>query len=206
MHKNSISYNQELIRKALHLSSLWMPFMIWHLSYVQSLLLFGVLLVLALCYEFLRLRNIEVGFLYKELAKFIQPLLRAHEDERGVHRNLTGATYMLVAVFLAILIFPKLIVVTSLVIMLIGDSFAAIIGRKLGKHGYRGKSWIGSLAFIISSIIAVTIIAILLEQGAHYLLSAYAAVVAGMLAEKFLPIDDNFGIAMASSLVLYALI
>ncbi|MDF3048271.1 MAG: Dolichol kinase [Candidatus Midichloriaceae bacterium] len=186
-HKNSISYNYELLRKGLHLGSLWMPAAIWYLGYLQSVLLFGVLFALALWYERLRLCGVEncreaklfgIKSVYKILAKIAQSLLREHEDERGKHRSLTGATYMLAAIFITLIIFPKLIVITAIVIMLIGDSFAAIVGRKFGKSGYRGKSWIGSLAFVISSLAAVSILGVFLGQGAHYLLSAYLAVIA----------------------------
>lgn len=59
-------------------------------------------------------------------------ILREKETQ-GTFR-LSGAPYVIAAALMVTILFPKIIAMTALSVMLIGDTCAALVGRKLGEH------------------------------------------------------------------------
>ena len=81
---------------------------------------------------------------------------------RNIEKNkntFTGATYYLLGCLIVMYFFKeKSIIICSLLIMSIADSFAAIIGIKYGKTKiYNGKSLEGSFAFFVTSFLILNI-------------------------------------------------
>ena len=81
---------------------------------------------------------------------------------RNIEKNkntFTGATYYLLGCLIVIYFFEeRSIILSSLLIMSISDSFAAIIGIKYGKTKiYNGKSLEGSFAFFVTSFLILNI-------------------------------------------------
>lgn len=188
----------------MHLSSLWMPVLVWLLPFEIMSIVLSVLLGIMLWWERVRIYGMKKANSilkgpHNLILKFVTPLLRKHESSG----RLTGATMVIIAAWVAVLIFPMHIAVGSLLIMLVGDAFAAIVGRAVGRHNEMGKSWAGSIAFILSSYGVLSAFAIFTHQHHMFFGISAAGVIAGMLAERYLPFDDNLSIVLSSGVVLW---
>lgn len=112
-----------------------------------------------------------------------------------------GAIYFLIGACLAILLFDKPVAIASILVLTLGDKFAAIIGPH-GTHPYINtrKNWEG----IIAGIIVGTLAAQFLVPFWH----ALAASTAAMLAEGLDPaigklqLNDNFFIPLIAGTIL----
>ena len=120
----------------------------------------------------------------------------------------TGATYFLVAAFLALLLFPRDVAIAGLLYSSVGDMTAAVVGERFGSiklHPALGsKSAQGSAAFLaVSLAIGFALVAV----GLH--LSPTTVVVGALVATlaELLPLrlDDNLTVPLLSSLAMAAL-
>lgn len=97
---------------------------------------------------------------------------------------------------------------TALSVMLIGDTCAALIGRKLGRHKInRGlKSIEGSVAFFLSSSLILLFYMQVYNQTLSFLLFGTIGIVTATFCEIYenrIHLDDNFSIPLAVGLFLY---
>jgi dolichol kinase len=180
----TLSWKGELCRKGMHLISLVIPagFFIFNTRAVLTFLL-GGLLFFAL-FDILRFfgtdsvkrfMGINFGF-----------LLRPRE-----HKSFSGATTILLASLLVYTFYDLRIAAASMVIIVVGDAFAALIGRAIGRVRIFSKSLEGSMAFIISTAIAVQFIPGLISR------ISFVGVLGGAIIELLpLPIDDNITVPM----------
>ena len=179
------SIKHEILRKSIHLTSLWIPLI--YVLYGQFIC-FILLIIAALGMLLIDLARISKG----KLNQALMPVLMATQIDRTfrLHENdaLSGASYMLIGALLSIFVFSKETFVTAYSILMISDTLAAIIGLLRGKHKLIGnKTLEGTLAFFTSSLVIVLI----------YETSLYAACIACIfttIAELFakkLKIDDN---------------
>jgi dolichol kinase len=170
-----------------------MPAAIWLLEYKESLLLFGTLTLFIFIIEILRKHSPK----YRKFFHYIfGNILRSHENDE----SFTGAFYVSISALLSIILFPKIIAITALSIMLISDSFAALVGKKYGIYKLMSKSLEGSLAFFISGICVVTVIYYLTDTITTFLYSGIFASAIGTIVELFskkLKLDDNLTITIA---------
>jgi dolichol kinase len=114
-------------------------------------------------------------------------LLRVHETQ-----GLSGATWLVIALLMAVLLFPRDIAIAAMAAVAVGDAAAAIVGRALTRHAGEGKSLAGSVAcFGASASMALAI--------AHF--TWPEALIAGILAavaeRPSRPLDDNLRIAVS---------
>jgi len=180
----------ELVRKAIHVSSSLIPLIYWfHLDRRMSLHIVIFLSLGFLAADYLRLR-------FKSLEKWFMLIfgsaLRHHEK-----RKLTGATYVFTGAVITIFLFPKTIAVASLLILSISDTVAALVGIPFGRHPFLKKSLEGSLAFFSST----ALILILLFPQMVLIDLLIAALVT--LAEAYpMGLDDNFLIPILSGTLL----
>ncbi len=192
-----ISYFQEITRKAVHLSSLWMPALILFASApVPAAVFAGMLAVNVL---------IEYGY-YKKwniVLKIYGPLfgkmLRSQKND-GKFR-LSGAPFVLTAAFYSCLLFTPINAAAAMTVMLIADTAAALIGRRIGKHkiNHNTKSIEGSVAFLISGWAVIGIFAALFQPAGGFILRGTIGVFFAMWAELYedrLKIDDNLSIPL----------
>ncbi|MBR7138294.1 MAG: hypothetical protein IKD44_01980 [Lentisphaeria bacterium] len=203
--KKPISYWEEIKRKGVHLSSLWMVAATLLLGERQwiSCLIFGALLLLTLVSEHDYANNGKyLGRLY---GKLFGKMLR--DDVKPGQWIVSGGAPVLAAALLMNLLFTPLIAAGAMAVMLTGDAAAALIGRKFGKHkAVNGKSWEGFISFILVGYGALSVVFFLKSVPAKFYLWGIAAVVLAALAELFqkqLKVDDNFSIPLCVGAVLF---
>jgi dolichol kinase len=190
------SIKHEILRKSIHLTSLWIP--ITYILYGQNIC-FILLIIATIGMLIIDLARISKG----KLNHSLMPLLQATKIDQvfRLHENntLSGASYMLVGALFSILIFNQTTFVTAYTILMISDTLAAIIGLSFGKHKLIGNKTIeGTLAFFISAL------TIALIFGASIYLAIIACIfttIAELFAKK-LKIDDNLLVPLSYGITL----
>jgi len=198
-----MTLSEELLRKSIHLASVVIP--LTALLVEKTLLvvvLAGAALALLLV-DYLRLRN--QGFKAFFLSAFGE-LLRKHEKQGGI----TGSTILVASAALTILIYRQETAVAALVFLSLGDSMAALVGRRYGRVKLVcGRTLEGSLAALISCLFASAVL-LLISPVFHWNLTPpvlIAGSVTAVLVELIdIPLDDNFRIPIISGLVMELLI
>ncbi|MBN1928958.1 MAG: phosphatidate cytidylyltransferase [Chlorobiaceae bacterium] len=194
--RDKLQFRYEFARKAIHLSSLLIPLIYWHIGQKQALLI---------------LAPVTAGFLLVDVLKNVFPslsawyhstfdaMLRDHElNKERLHLN--GATWITLSAFILIAFFPKTIAVAAFAMVAVSDTVAALVGKKYGRHHFGQKSLEGSLAFFVSALPIVTVIpGMLLPVG-------IVMAVAGTLTEALVlkigefRIDDNLSVPLAGAI------
>lgn len=193
------SYKKELYRKSIHLSSLWIPLVLYFANPGISVMLFGFLFVLdALC-EYGNYKKWH--WMRKIFGRLFHKTLRAKETKR-IFFQCSGSLYVLLAAIACILLFSRQIAVIAMTVMLVSDTMAALIGKAFGTRKlYHGKSLEGTTAFFLSALI----INMLFEPIFHFtyagVLACFAATAAEMFEDKT-EIDDNLSIPLVIGIIL----
>lgn len=203
-----ISYLEEIKRKLIHLSSLWIVAAMLALPRIfeygrwicSGVLLFCLLVTLILEHDYAN-GGKYLGRLYGKLFK---KMLRA-EPSPG-QWIVSGGAPVLMAALLLNLIFPPFIAATSMAVMLTGDAAAALVGRKFGKHKLvNGKSLEGVLSFIIAGYIFLAAVGMICCAEAEFYILGAIGVILGAVVELFtkqIKIDDNFTIPLTVGMIL----
>ena len=134
-------------------------------------------------------------------------MLRDHEKQ-GI--TLSGASYTLIAGFIAIILFEKPVAIAAIGILVISDALAAVVGRKFGsiKLNY-GKSLQGSLAFLFSALAINYIVGELYGTPHNYYVAVIAASISATFTELFskrFKLDDNITIPLSFGFVMQGLL
>lgn len=136
----------EFSRKLFHLVGLLVPFL--YIAFERKTALF----ICALMFLAALVGEVSRAFIPSLNAFFLSAftgVTREQEKER-----LLGATYLAASSFLALLLFPVPIAVSCMLYIILGDTFAALVGKKFGRHKFREKSLEGSFAFFIISLLS----------------------------------------------------
>lgn len=198
-----ISYLYEVLRKSIHLSSLWMVLFIGIFPSLLNILLFSFLLI-AIC--FIEYGNHRKWPLFtKTYGKMFNRILRAQETQEQF--RFSGAPYVIAAALMATLLFSDVVAMTALSTMLVGDTAAALIGRKYGKHmiNQNRKSIEGSMAFWITSLFILIFFGLLYSQPVWFYMYGLLGITMATFAEIYenrIRIDDNFSIPLVMGLFL----
>lgn len=184
----------EARRKAIHLGFIILPLELlyevlpWPRGRAEFRLLFLLLVMGAIAIDLLRIHEQRVRRFFRG---FFGEMIREHE-----RFSLLGSTYLLIAALLAIEIFPRPVAAAALGFTVLGDAFAAIVGRAYGRHRLFNKSLEGGLGCLLACLAwAVFLVA----QGRlewHVVLAG--ALVASLVELLPIPLDDNLGITLAS--------
>lgn len=197
-----ISYQNELRRKLIHLSSLWMVAAMCLIPRWPLALAFFIMLIFNLILE--RARACEIPVLTPLYDFFFGRMLRFKPERH--HWIISGGPYVFASALLCVVLFPPPAAACAMAVMLLGDTAAALIGRKFGRHKtVNGKSWEGIAAFLVAGFLGSALVLYLSGAGAiFYLLSLIGVFPAAAveLFEKQLKIDDNFSIPLAMGTVL----
>ena len=199
-----ISYRQEVLRKLIHLSSLWM---------VAAIMLIPQRWLTAAFFSVMLVLNLLVERAYSAGVPVVTPLFRfffgrmIRRPPQAGQWVVTGSPPVWAAAALVSILFPRPFAASALAAMLIGDTAAALIGRRFGRHKtFNGKSYEGVAAFICAGFPAVLLVLQLCGALVRPLVwGALAGVVLAAVAELFekqLHIDDNFSIPAVVGAVL----
>jgi len=192
--KSFISWRSEFYRKGIHLLSLSMPVMFFLLKPRIVYIFLGSGLLLFVVYDLLRFfgSNSIKKFLYKNSGFLLRPREK---------KSFSGATTIVLSGLLVYYLFDLRVAAASMIIIVIGDTAAAIIGRRFGKIKIYGKTLEGAFAFIVTTGIVVYFIPDLPYR------IAFSGVLLGSFVELLpIPIDDNLTVPLAAGGVMQMLI
>ena len=201
MFEITVSKNMknEIYRKAIHISSLWMPLFIYLAPQEWTLFLFGGGFILNTMIEYANYRRYK--WASKSFGRLFFRTLRAKETVRDKFRP-TGSMYVLAAAFLCSLLFSKPIAAISLTVMLTADAAAALIGKFYGKRKiYKKKTLEGTTAFFACALL----INMLFNPLSTFTYAGVLACLAATFSELFedkIKIDDNLSVPLLSGLIL----
>ncbi len=183
----------EFLRKITHLSGLFLP--ILYILFDRSIMLVvgGSLVGIAIGVELAK-RIFPTFSNY--FFHYLKPLLRSHEKQGAI----TGATFYIISVFLCILIFDKPIAITCIFFITLGDTAAALVGKRWGRTKLIGnKSLEGSAACFVVCLL-ITVFSINPIVG---IMGAFFATLTELLP---LRIDDNLTVPLISGGVMQLIV
>ena len=139
---------------------------------------------------------------------FFGPILRPHENNERPRIN--GATFVLISATFCVLIFPKVIAITSFTVLIISDTASALYGRKFGRRPFLRKSVEGSAAFFVTAMLVVLVVTALTDLSATFLavgaLAALVATVVEGVSHGEGSIDDNLTIPASFGAILWGVL
>jgi len=189
----TITVNNEIIRKGIHLFALTIPAGYLVLSKKIMLIALAILILLAV--------GVEIGrFKWQAFSRHFYhlfgDLLRKHEWSSP-----TGSTYLLLGSLLTILFFNKPIAIVALLFLVVSDAFGAVVGRLWGKHFfYRDKTIEGCGVFLLTAVIVAFIF---LKN--HFIVGLAGVTVAFFIDVFVRGADDNLTIPLGAGLVMQIL-
>src|SRR5262249_34259151 len=120
---------------------------------------------------------------------FFGEMIREHEA-----LNLLGSTYLLLACLLAVELFTRPVAAAAIGFTVLGDGFAAIVGKAYGRTRFFGKSLEGAAAGFAACLIWAAWLAARGHLPWEVLLAG--ALVASLVELLPIPLDDNLGITL----------
>ena len=186
----TLSIKREIQRKLIHFSSAIIPIIILIVGRDKSLFYLGIITVLFLIVDFLKSR---IGMLERLYCYFFGEVIREHEI-----KDFTGASWVLTGCFLTLLIFPLYAAVFGMFVMSICDSFAAIIGKSAGSAHVFGKTFEGTMGFILSGFVLILVLPFISPFWG--ITAVFTASIIELL--PYPKINDNLSIPIVSAAVL----
>lgn len=187
-----LSARRELARKSIHLLAVVFP--LWYAAGATRramIIMLSAIVVIALGVELTRSRNRTVRELF---GRTVGSLLRSHEVD-----GLSGATWLALALLLAVVAFPMDVAIAAMWCAAVGDALAAIVGRSIGRvrPGGGTKSLEGSVTCFAATLAGALWIAHLPAA------ESIVAATGGTLAEwPERPFDDNVRMVTASGVAI----
>lgn len=197
IHEKSLK--KELYRKAIHISSLWIPLVIYCFPKKETAVFLAVLLGINLITEYCCYKKIPwARDLYEKL--FVKTL-RGKEICKSRFIP-SGSVYVLTAALSCVLLFSKEIAVIALTVMLVSDACAAIFGKTFGSRKlYASKSVEGSTIFFVSAFFVMVLYNSVFALNYAGLAACCAATLCELYDEK-IKIDDNLSVPLIIGLIL----
>lgn len=193
------SYKKEIYRKAIHLSSLWIPALIYFVHPGISILLFSILFVGDAVLEYGNYRKWR--WARKTFGNLFFKTLRNKETKK-LYFQVSGSLYVLLAAIACTLLFSKPIALVSMTVMLISDTMAALVGKACGTRKiYHNKSMEGTIAFFLSALFINMIYNPILTFTYASVIACVVATAAEVYEDK-IEIDDNLSIPLFVGIVL----
>jgi len=197
MPSGQITFTQELARKATHMGSLVIPVGYYLLSLERTGML-AIMVPVTLLMILIDIARLRHWRLYQSfVGKIISPMVRSHEHSG----DFVGATYILLSVCLTIAFYDKPVAIAALSFIAVGDSFAAVIGRKFGRHRFGRKSLEGSLGCLLGTLL----VALIVPDLSLYV-CVFGAFVATIVEALSSNIDDNISVPILTGLAMTLLI
>ena len=181
----------EIRRKLVHLATLIIPIGYGLTSAETVFVVLLPLFLFLLSVDLLRHLHPGTASLFQKY--FFGRVLR--EEEKP---TLMGSTYFLFSSILTILLFPKSISIASLLILILSDTAAALIGKGIGRIPIFKKTLEGAVAFFFSSLFIVWAYPNLDRFSGS--LAALGATVIEILP---IPLDDNLTIPLVAGTIMF---
>ncbi|MDP6460822.1 MAG: phosphatidate cytidylyltransferase [Gemmatimonadota bacterium] len=183
----------EAPRKAIHLASIVIPLGILHAPLGVTRRVLVLVGVGFLIFDLMRIHHPKLRTYF---GVFFGSIIRLHET-----RGVMGSTYLLISALLVTWLFDVHTAAAALIYLIVGDTFAAMIGKAWGRTKLFGKSLEGFAGGFLVSFAAVAFL--VPEIPLEVLLAgALAASVVEILP---LPVDDNFRIPLVAGVVIQSL-
>ena len=145
---NILPYKNELYRKLIHLLSIVFPISYY---YCRDVYFTYIILTFTLILIILDIVRIITHLLKTIYNKFLGSVTRNYEDV-----NILSGTYMMISFCIITVLFNKPIVISSMIILIISDSLAAVFGIKYGKIILINKKTLeGSFVFFSLTILFI---------------------------------------------------
>lgn len=193
------SFKKELYRKAIHLSSLWIPLVIYFAHTGISVALFATLLLGDLALEYANYRRIPWA---RQIFAVLFSRTMRHKETTHARFEASGSMYVLASAIVCTILFSKHVAVISLTVMLISDTVAALFGKAYGTRKlYKNKSLEGTCAFFVSALVVNIVCSTFYPFGVASVIACIIATFAEMFEDK-LEIDDNFSIPLSVGICL----
>ncbi len=194
-----MAYIEEVLRKGIHFGSIVIPAAAVFLPRTEIVLILTATALALVLIDLLRSRNRVFRRFFLEL---FGKVMRGKEQDGAM----TASTVLVASAALTILLFRTEIAVSALVFLSVGDSAAALVGRKFGRTPLvSGRTLEGSLSALLSCLL-VSIPLLHLSSLQGWKLSPVgllAGAVAATLAELFeVPLDDNLRIPVFAGIVM----
>lgn len=196
------SLRHELLRKSIHLSSLWIPALIYFVHPGISITIFSLLFMADVLVEYGNFKKWR--WARRTFGLMFFKTLRNKERIRTKFQ-VSGSMYVLTAAVICTLLFSKQVAAISLTVMLISDTCAALFGKAYGTRKlYKSKSLEGTIAFFLSALIVNMLYQPIFNFGYAGVIACAVATFAEMYEDK-LEIDDNLSIPLFVGIILSVL-
>jgi len=187
----------EIKRKGVHLIGLLIPICYYFIE--SRTIAAGILVTLTICYlsvELLRRDNPRIQEIF---LRCFSNVLRAHERQ-----GMTGTGWYLISASLSVILFERELAIVCLCFLILGDLFAALIGKRWGKIKIFSKSLEGSLAcFVICLTVGLPVAWLFHLEPTVILIGALTATIVELIPSR---LDDNLTIPLISGLAMHILI
>ena len=192
-------YRHEVYRKGIHLSSLWIPAVIYFGGTLIASSIFLLLIAGELLLEYGNYKKWRWARILFSLP--FLPVLRNSERQHQ-HFTVTGGVYVLASSLLCTLLFSNTVAAISITVMLISDTLAALVGKAVGQRKiYKNKSLEGSVAFFVSALIIMMLFNPLRTFTYASVIACFAAMFMELF-EQWFELDDNFSVPLIIGIIL----
>jgi len=194
-----ISYNEEALRKGLHAFSVIIPIMYYFIPRPFALL---ILLAAAITAIILDLSRMTGHPLWTRFGVYLFGKMIRPKESQGF----TGASYILSTNFLVVLMFDKPVAICAIAFIALGDSAAAMVGRRWGKHKYGRKSVEGSLGFFVTAAAVAVFFHYVYGDSLPLVVGVSGAFIATLVEGMSIRSDDNLTVPIVSGLYMQVLL
>ncbi|MCS7258129.1 MAG: hypothetical protein NZ601_01980 [candidate division WOR-3 bacterium] len=185
----------EVSRKLVHLVAILIPGLYYILPKAYSIIILGIVTAIFILVDYTRL---HIQAVQRPFILLFGQLLRRKE-----YYSFTGGTYLLLAAFVSILIFPdRGIFMLAILYLVIGDTVAALIGLSFGHQKIFRKTLEGTLACLISCILLAYFIPQLPGINLSFKVALIGAITATIVEALPTEVNDNVVIPILSGAVM----
>ncbi len=181
-------YDREVWRKLLHLFALSIPIGYQFASQTAAVVIVFICFLGSLAVDIARFRGWPIQRLWNPM---VSPIVRPKESQ-----NFTGATFILFSGWLCRLVFTLPAATFGMLVIILGDTSAALIGRRWGRHRTIGnRTMEGSAAFLVAAAIAG-----ICTPGLPLAIGLALAVPAAFVEMFSTRVDDNLSVPLVIGL------
>jgi dolichol kinase len=184
----------EVRRKSIHMGSLVIPIGYAFVSKTEAMVPLLAVTSFFVFFDIIRHHNRAIRRIYEK--HLIGSVIRQRERSR-----LVGSTYFMMGACLCVWLLDKPIAIVSLLVLIISDTIAALVGTTVGRVVLFGsKTLEGSAAFLLSALLIVFV-----YPGVPFLWGVAGAIVATLVELLPLRVDDNLLIPLAMGFTIQGL-